>query len=379
MLLSDLKICLIDSLGPHYRLGVYKAMGRHLNADFYFGNRDLPVKVCDYDSLNNYKATLKVYKLPGGLFVMPKALKLAKMYDCLILAGDPYALHNWVVPLFRRALRKRTILWTHGWYGRETWLKSLLKKILFYPADLIWLYGEYARSLMVRNGFSEKKLVVIYNSLDFEIQEQARQTHGPASIFKSHFRNCNKNIIFIGRLTKKKRLDLIIHAAAYLEKHYDLLVNVTFAGDIIDDSGIEEALTDTNIRQRVWMFGPSYEERANCALLTDADVCVSPGNVGLTAIHALTYGCPVITHDDFENQMPEFEAIEPGLTGAFFRHGDVKDLARKIYYWVTLDKGSRIKVRQACQEMVKEKWNPRNQAKIMSRSISELFPERQAL
>ena len=44
---------------------------------------------------------------------------------------------------------------------------------------------------------------------------------------------------------------------------------------------------------------------------------VSPGNVGLTAIHSLSYGTPVLTHNNFNNQMPEVESIQPGFNGYF--------------------------------------------------------------
>lgn len=57
----------------------------------------------------------------------------------------------------------------------------------------------------------------------------------------------------------------------------------------------------------------------NAEFIYNADLCVSPGNVGLTAMHSLVFGCPVITHNCFEWQMPEFEAIQPGITGDFLR------------------------------------------------------------
>ena len=40
-----------------------------------------------------------------------------------------------------------------------------------------------------------------------------------------------------------------------------------------------------------------------------SDLTVSPGNIGLTAIHSLSYGTPVCSHSNFNNQMPESEAI----------------------------------------------------------------------
>ena len=79
-----------------------------------------------------------------------------------------------------------------------------------------------------------------------------------------------------------------------------------------------------------WYVGPLYDEATLGKFLYNADLCVSPGNVGLTAIHALTFGLPVISHDNYLAQMPEFEAITPGKTGMFFRENDSKDLYNKI-------------------------------------------------
>ena len=57
---------------------------------------------------------------------------------------------------------------------------------------------------------------------------------------------------------------------------------------------------------------------------------VSPGNVGLTAMHALVYGIPVISHSNAAAQMPEFEAITPGLTGELFKENDVFSLCESL-------------------------------------------------
>ena len=44
------------------------------------------------------------------------------------------------------------------------------------------------------------------------------------------------------------------------------------------------------------------------------DITVSPDKVGLTAIHSMAYGRPVITHDNMDRQGPEVEAVIPGRT-----------------------------------------------------------------
>ena len=60
---------------------------------------------------------------------------------------------------------------------------------------------------------------------------------------------------------------------------------------------------------------------------------MSIGNIGLTAIHSLSFGTPVASHDNFENQMPEVEAIIDGENGFLFEENNSNDLIDKIEQW----------------------------------------------
>ena len=97
----------------------------------------------------------------------------------------------------------------------------------------------------------------------------------------------------------------------------------------------------------------------------NADVCVSPGNVGLTAIHSLTYGCPVITHNNFPFQGPEFESIIQGKTGDFFQENDVNSLADTIQKWLSQNLHSREAIRQFAYQTIDTKWNLYYQMNIL--------------
>ena len=118
----------------------------------------------------------------------------------------------------------------------------------------------------------------------------------------------------------------------------------------------------------VWFYGPSYDEKELSQLLYDADLCVSPGNIGLTAMHALSFGCPCISHTNFKMQKPEFEAINEGVTGAFFEYNNVEDLANVITHWLETHKNDREKVRKACFREIDENWNPHLQLEIIRRT-----------
>ncbi|MCK7575647.1 MAG: glycosyltransferase [Chromatiales bacterium] len=125
-------------------------------------------------------------------------------------------------------------------------------------------------------------------------------------------------ILFTGRVTKRKRLDLIFRAQKNLQL-IGKLINVIIIGDGPDKAQIMRFVEKNQLSRHVKFIGACYDETVLGPLIMMSDICVSPGEVGLTCIHAMAYGTPVITHDDFNHQGPECEAIIPGETGDFLK------------------------------------------------------------
>ena len=123
------------------------------------------------------------------------------------------------------------------------------------------------------------------------------------------------------------------------------------------------------LHENVWFYGASYDENENGRLLCSADLCVAPGNIGLTAIHAMTYGCPCLSHDNFPMQMPEFEAIADGKTGTFFKYNDIDSLCDAIVRWFDREDYDRAAIRENCFREIDMNWNPHNQIKIIKRIV----------
>lgn len=95
-----------------------------------------------------------------------------------------------------------------------------------------------------------------------------------------------------------------------------------------------------------------------------------PGNVGLTAIHSMTYGTPVCTHSNLCTQMPEVESIIDGITGCFFQENDVQGLAHTIKKWLNNKLDSNL-IKQNCYTIVDNTYNPENQLHIMSKILND--------
>ena len=360
------KVCCIFNVGPHYRFPIYKKMSETFPIDFYIGDRaGTPLKTFDYNKLNNYKRTLKRIDLFGAWYWQKGILCLAfKPYQKYIITGEPFNLSAWILLLLLILLRKESIAWTHGWYGRESGVKKIIKKVFFRLFSKIMCYNDYSAKLMVEQGFDSKRIFVIGNSLDSEKQKVIREQLSPTEIYSGHFGNTNPIILYCGRIQKVKRLDIMIELLSRL-KEKNIAANIVFVGKDVDNVNLDEMASQKGLSKQVWTYGPCYEEEKLGELFSNATICISPGNVGLTAIHALTYGCPVITHDDFPNQMPEFEAIIPGETGDFFKFGNLDDLTNVTIAWLSKPAQELKSIKEKAYAEIDRKWNVNSQIDVL--------------
>ncbi len=229
---------------------------------------------------------------------------------------------------------------------------------------------------MISNGLAEKKLHVIYNSLDYNKQLQLRaliNDHPINSIKGDLFKNSKLPlVVFVGRLTKQKKLDMIVEASRKLINE-NFLINTLFIGDGGARKDLESLVATYELEAYFNFYGACYDETILAQLIGASDICVSPGEVGLTAMTALGYGTPVISHDDFNHQMPEYEAIIPGFNGEPFKHGSIDSLAQTIKKWIIDNKNKpREKIRENCFHIIDTKYNPKNQVSIINDIIAKL-------
>lgn len=303
-------------------------------------------------------------------------LSLNRDYTCLIFLGNMYFLSTWVAAIFGRMTGKRVLFWTHGFIREDEGMKGRLRTLFYRLAHGLLLYGNRSREIAIRKGFSQENLYVIYNSLDYSKQKKIRESiacDSPQNTKKKLFANPDLPLLmFVGRLTPQKRLDLILAAAKELERS-GCEVNVLFVGDGRERQALTLLVDELNMNERVYFYGSCHDEQQLAPLIMAADLCVAPGEVGLTAMHALAYGTPVITHNDFSNQMPEYEAIVEGASGTFFTRGDKDDLAQKIRNWLDNAPAREVVARQ-CTQVIENRYNPDFQRKMINRAVLGMSP-----
>lgn len=356
------KLCCIFNYAPHYRLPIYRLMDKNFDVDFFFGNKlrnNEKIEKLDFKELKGFKKELNVHFIYHNYVYMEGLAKIAcsKEYDKFLISPNINSLSQWLFLFVCFLLKKNVYTWWHGiapgmYVGFISKIKLKLYEKLVYGN---FIYGEKAIQNMVKFGYRPEKLHAIYNSLDYEKTLVIRKKLSVNEMYRKHFNNDNKVILFIGRLTAVKKLDMIVRSQQILKRE-GTNINVIFIGDGPIKQQIQDTIPTDSINC-FWFYGSLYEEQKIAELLYNADICVSPGNVGLTALHALSYGLPVVTNNNFTTQMPEHEVILKGLTGDFFEDGDIDSLCSTISGWFNKNM-DRDEIRKQCYKVIDEKWNP---------------------
>lgn len=368
------QVAIVYHFFPHYRSAIFSELLKCKDFEC--------ILVGDVKDPND--SSIEPWIPPQGTFVRTPCRKLTSAVlwqtglirlvttmdlDVIIFLGNFSFISTWVAALLARRKGVRILFWTHGWLRDDNGIKEAIRTRFYHLAHGLLLYGKRAKQIGVRKGFLPHTLHVIYNSLDYNRQKEVRSHISDerlralrAEIFPG---SPNPIIVCTGRLTRLKKLDLLLNAMALLNQqgHKACLLLV---GDGPERECLKQLSHQLNLS--VYFYGACYEETNLAELIMCANVAVSPGQVGLTAMHAFAYGVPVITHGDLDHQGPECEAILPGKTGDIFQRGDVNDLAKVLKKWI-LRPWPDLQTRTECTAIIERFYNPEFQASAISRAV----------
>lgn len=374
------RINFYTNIAPHYRKNLWKRLVhmKEFDVHFYFGNgKDFKIKQIDFSSLDFKSKSNQLHQLKNRLFKKILFWQSGVIKSCLkdsfevgVFLGEYQIISTWIAILCCRLKKRKVVFWTHGMYGKEGYLKRKVRLLFYNLADKILTYENRAKNLLISHGIKADKFDVLYNSLDYDAHLAIRNQLSPTRLFEDCFNNKNKVLTFIGRLTPVKRLDLLIEALRLLKeegKHYNLVL----IGDGTERERLQEMSKKYHLEENCWFYGACYDEGEIAKLLYNSDLCVSPGNVGLTAIHTLSFGTPVCTHDNWVNQMPEVEAIIDGESGCFFQENDSLSLKSTITKWFEMKQDREI-IRNNCYSVIDKHYNPNYQLTTFAKVFNQL-------
>lgn len=349
---------------PHYRKGIIEELSRQISPTFLGDDRGVegikPYKFCSKDKFIHGHCFYI-----GKLMVQPKTIWVALTgnHANYIFLANPNHISTWIAALICRLRKKQVIFWGHGFKSNDLSKTNHLRKIFFNLSNSFYTYGWRAKENAISLGFSSKEIHVGFNSLDYNTQLKVRNS----LITAKPSDNKTLNVICISRLTHTCRYDMLFQAIEIAKnKKPEMSFKVTLIGDGPERKNLETIAL--NLQIQATFIGELYDENIIAQHISSADVTISPGKIGLTAMHSLMYGTPVISNDDYVNQMPEVEAIVSGHTGEVFINDDIYSLADLLINFKS-GYSDRQKTREDCYLMMDQIYNPLNQVTILKMAI----------
>lgn len=366
------KVLIVYQFIALYRKPIFEYLSKNKDIDFSFAcdiHSKENILLVDEEFFHN-KSFIRLKNFWFKNFLWQTGLIKEVMfgqYDTIVFLADPNFISTWIATIFTKIRDIKVVFWTHG-FIRDNTLRSKMKLFFFKLSDSIFLYGDKAKKNLSLKGLDSNNLFPIYNSLDYSLQKKTRMSIDPSQLDKSFMFENPKlpQIVFIGRLTEQKKLQQLIELIHALEKN-NLKVNLLFIGDGEERTVLEEiAFRKYSLQDRVYFYGKTYNEEEIAPLIMGSDVCISPGEIGLTAMHVLAYGVPIITHNDEFSQMPEYEAVIDGKTGKLFEKNSFDSMLK-----VSIDffNNPINDIYNNCINIIEQKYTPKNQMELIINAL----------
>ena len=256
------------------------------------------------------------------------------------------------IMLKQRLPNIKYVRYLHGCFDKYSFgndgniIKKMLIKIFMQRAfdisDLLIFISKAVKDSFDNNfKIKDKKSVIIYNGIDekfYEIPLLKREN------------NSLKNIIFVGRLSYVKGVDLLIDAFNQIQK-INSNVRLTIVGDGEEKQNLTNKSKQLGIQDKIYFAG----RQSNVIdWLDKADIFVYPSiwqeGFGISVVEAMARGCIPVTFNN--GGLPEI--IENGKNGFLIDKINSKELANKISRLIALNRKELKKVSISALEDAKK-------------------------
>lgn len=340
----NVKVLIVEHSLPYYHVPVWAEVARHpaINLTVAFGRGFftgaggvLEGVVTEEMEFRTVVEPSIVRKIAGKTLLWHKAaldeLKRTD-YDVVIHQFETKILSLWPVKRIQKKRAGRFILWGIGESLKPTPLLDLLRKRLAVSTDAMVFYADSNRERYLSMGLDKRKLFVARNLIDIKPLRESCQSWNEERL--QQFRvdqDLGKGpvLLSVGRLTERKRLDLLLEAAVKLRPHLpDLRVVIIGDGPVIEP--LQRQVQEADLEDTVLFTGMISDEKKITPWFLAADLVVAPAQIGHLATHAHGYGVPLVTGDDRSLQGPEIEIMIPQVTGMTYAQNQVDSLVSVI-------------------------------------------------
>jgi glycosyltransferase involved in cell wall biosynthesis len=238
--------------------------------------------------------------------------------DVVVFELNPRIISNWPVMIIRKLIGKKNVLWGHAWSRNGANSKTEFLRHLMRRLNHSLLFYTEQQKLEFNQKYPEYKggTYVAPNSLYSEADIEAVPLSGD-------------DILYVGRLVKSKRVDLLISALSLAINKISHPVKLHIVGNGPEANELHKLTKELGLEDNVIFYGHVSDINELKVLYQSSLLTVSPGYVGLSITQSFAFGRPMLVADK-ENHSPEIEAFVEKKNGLFFSAGSAEDLAAKL-------------------------------------------------
>lgn len=322
----DFKIRIFQPVVQEYRVALHEGLANR------YGDRieiwaspkrgvdvSIPLKKMRYDYSH------KFFKFGPFIWQTGFSLKGLSKGDVIVVCGDIHQLSSLRIAVKARLKGVKVVWWGHH---KSASPKELNIKIRLWIAkclaDIMLCYTDAGIKYLVERGFDNSRVFATGNTIDLCAVEAAVKKWKGGRKFGSR-----KTLLFCGVLREKVKVNVLLNSLKLLKnKGVDIHCVLIGSGEMeVEWKMLSQKLDLDDV---VTWVGELRGQDNLAPWFLSSDLFVYPGSIGLSIIHAFSYGLPVVLNDNVNNHGPEYEAFRPGINGWMFKEGDADDMARQI-------------------------------------------------
>ena len=313
-LLNVVRILLIHpGIIPHYRLPIYGYLSGYLRQHGYeliVLSDGIPTDGPNTVEFQSVQMRLSVSSI----------IRFVRKEHVDVIIDYMELRHRYLFPTYFLAkglLRRKMVYWgqSRDLLDAKARLKNLAYAAEQRMCDAIILYAEHLKK-HVPKSFHKK--VFIANNTLFLSYTGLPPGVTRENVLAEYGIHTKKNIICVGRMQKRKRVDQLPKALAYMNRPD---IGLILVGP--DPDGILANIKGDNI----FKLGPLYEDK-KFDLLSSADVYCLPGAVGLSIVDAFHCGLPFVTEEGDESA--EIMYLKDGVNGFIVPRDDIPAMSHQL-------------------------------------------------
>ncbi|KAA5536248.1 glycosyltransferase family 4 protein [Taibaiella lutea] len=324
-------ILLFQRIIPEYRKAIFRYLHNSLGIIVCYSDytKDMKSVSLDFPSEN----ISKIYYGKSQTAILQNPLPKIFKYKPKIIISEGSTSYGtvWLLVLFRLFFRYKLIIWSHGVKSHQSnapfqGFSGKLRLFLFNTADAILLYSKTPLKVLSGIVNNPTKIFVAENSIDTDAMNRLYQKlndKGKYAVKSELGWKHTYNLIFVGRLLKSKGLQQIVEIFELLPVDFDTALHII--GDGPEMSFIKEKAIHNS---KIFCYGACFNDEQIGKYFYAADLLLMPKAVGLTIVHAFSFGCPIVScenvpGDSLSRHGPEFEYLINNVNGIIVENDSI--------------------------------------------------------